>query len=66
MWYLKEECSPLESLLVDTRERHMWGHGKAENGIIYSYIDSALAKLPVEEQWNGLSDRCCSAMRGAP
>lgn len=66
MWYLKEECSPLESLLVDTRERHFWGHGKAENGVVYAYIEQQLGRLPMEEQWELLSKRCCMSMRGAP
>lgn len=66
MWYLKEECSPLESLLVDTRERHMWGHGQAENGVIYAYIDKQLQSMPVEDQWEALGSRCCMSMKGAP
>lgn len=66
MWYLKEECSPLESLLVDTRDRHMWGHGQAENGVIYAYIDKQLQSMGVEDQWEALGDRCCMSMKGAP
>lgn len=66
MWYLKEECSPLEALLVDTRERHFWGHGTPVHGVIYEYIDSYLKGLPVVQQWDKLGERCCMAMKGAP
>jgi hypothetical protein len=66
MWYLKEECSPLEALLVDTRERHLWGHGNPVHGTIYSYIDENLKELPAATQWDKLGERCCSAMKGAP
>lgn len=66
MWYLKEECSQLEALLVDTRDRHMWGSGKPVNGAIYAYIEQNLQGLSVGEQWEKLGERCCSAMKGAP
>lgn len=66
MWYLKEECSPLEALLVDTRERHFWGHGTPQNGVIYAFIDKTLGQLQVQDQWNVLSRRCCTSMKGAP
>lgn len=66
MWYLKEECSPLESLLVDTRDRHMWGRGTPEHGVIYAYIDAGLKNMNSDDQWEALSSRCCMAMQGAP
>ena len=65
MWYLTEECSPLEALLVDTRERHHWGHGTPVPGAIYSYIDRDLQHLEVTQQWEQLGKRCCTAMKGA-
>jgi hypothetical protein len=66
MWYLKEECSPLETMLVDTRERHFWGHGTPVPGAIYSYIEQNLKSLPTRDQWDQLGDRCCTMMKGAP
>lgn len=52
MWYLKEECSPLD----------VWVSGQTRKipkpGDLYKQSVTN-AGLSVEEQWNKLSDQCC-------
>lgn len=62
MWYLSEQCSPLEALVAQNE--------KIENSVdgpIYLKInENAAAELPKDIQWDKLSEMCCSAMDGAP
>jgi hypothetical protein len=73
MWYLTEECSPLESLIspakLTEQEKEEMSDQMIERisqeGPIYRYM-SGYFSLPVQEQWNRLSDKCCKMMAGAP
>ena len=51
MWYLKEECSPLENVIP--------------GGKIFQDA-AARAGLGVSERWDTLSAQCCTSMPGAP
>eukprot|EP00981_Chlorochromonas_danica_P009531 scaffold2721_cov181-Ochromonas_danica.AAC.9 len=65
MWYLTEECSPLDALIgPDPNSRRMEDHKRPE-GVVYSFVHSR-KDLSVVEKWDALSHRCCSAMPDAP
>lgn len=61
MWYLTEQCSPLESLVAkDDRE-----DGATTDGPIYTAIMKN-TDLPQDVQWDKLGEMCCTAVEGAP
>jgi hypothetical protein len=54
MWYLKEQCSPLETLIP--------------GGKVYDEVDHMPVgnSLEVQRTWEALGNMCCTAMDGAP
>ena len=60
MWYLTEQCSPLEALVArDEREE------SSSDGPIYTMITKN-TDLPMETQWDKLGEMCCTSVKGAP
>lgn len=60
MWYLTEQCSPLEALVAMNEKIE-----DSVDGPIYTAINRN-ADLPKDIQWDKLGEMCCSAMQGAP
>lgn len=60
MWYLSEQCSPLEALVAKDER---------EEGTVDGPIYTAIMKntdFPMDVQWDKLSEMCCTAVSGAP
>jgi hypothetical protein len=64
MWYLTEECSPLESLVAPDKDERKSNVKQA--GAIYKYVESHRKTLSIERQWDVLAGKCCTTMPGAP
>lgn len=60
MWYLTEQCSPLETLIARDPEI---SHPAA--GQIFDFVNGNLHQ-DIAQQWDALSARCCTSMPGAP
>ena len=71
MWYLTEECSPLDVLISEPRgkgnEYESWEAQslRGSPGPIYSYVQDH-AYLSIDQQWRMLSEQCCHLMPNAP
>jgi hypothetical protein len=73
MWYLTEECSPLDSLIAgaalsnrEMEELSLEAIAKADKaGIIFKETFQHKEE-PTLLQWQRLSSRCCHLMPGAP
>ena len=70
MWYLTEQCSPLESLQADTRDRKRQRFGGTpEPGPIYEHVQhlvQSIGENQMDAVWRKFSSRCCMRMEGAP
>lgn len=59
MWYLTDQCSPLEYLIADTRGREAMLRGtSAQPGPIYAMIQKWQGES-AQKKWDTLSGMCC-------
>lgn len=65
MWYLTEECSPLEALIEAPFAPGNDRRKTLPAGEIYKFSQTILDR-PILEQWDALGNRCCMSMPNAP
>lgn len=63
MWYLTDTCSPLDALIYEPANAET-GESLSP-GDVYAFAQTN-KNLQTEEQWNQLSQLCCTMMEGAP
>lgn len=77
MWYLHNQCSPLDELIPDGNLKDYWSEGefrravslragyKPKTGKIFMRVMEQ-RHLPDQQRWDLLSSKCCTSMPGAP
>eukprot|EP01033_Poteriospumella_lacustris_P013982 gene13982-9986_t len=64
MWYLTEQCSPLEALIEEPFDPNDRNH-ILPPGEMFKFSQT-LSGLPPAEQWQRLGQKCCTSMPNAP
>jgi hypothetical protein len=76
MWYLTDQCSPLEALIADAKLSEFetegeWRRSRKKRrheekpGEVYLYAKQHESESK-KKRWEGVGDMCCTSVHGAP